>query len=140
VEKVDKDTIYRDADIISIHVPLTGKTRNLITKKEISRMRHGALLINTARGGIVNEKDLFDALKSESLGGAAVDVFEGEPYKGNLASLDQCLLTAHLGSMSFDCRARMEIEATEDAVRFMSGKSLRSPVPKEEYDNQKLTP
>ena len=69
-----------------------------------------------------------------------MDVFEEEPYNGNLASLDQCLLTAHMGSMSVDCRARMEIEATEDAVRFISGEPLRSPVPREEYDNQKLTP
>jgi D-3-phosphoglycerate dehydrogenase len=139
VERVDKDAIYREADIISLHVPLTDKTHNLIMKEQISRMRPGALLINTARGGIVNEQDLFDALQSGHLGGAAIDVFEEEPYTGDLATLDQCLLTAHMGSMSVDCRTRMEIEATEEAVRFISGEPLQSIVPEGESNNQRLS-
>lgn len=138
IERVDKDTLYCEADIISIHVPLTAQTRNLITKREMSRMQSGALLINTARGGIVNEKDLFESLQSGHLAGAAIDVFEEEPYSGNLTSLDQCLLTAHMGSMSVDCRTRMEIEATEEVVRFITGEPLQSVVPGEEYDNQQL--
>jgi len=138
IEWVSKDTIYSEADIISIHVPLTNKTRDLITADHISLMRRGTLLVNTARGGIVNEQDLFDALQSGHLGGAAIDVFGEEPYDGKLTALDQCLLTAHMGSMSVDCRARMEIEATEEAVRFMSGSALQSTVPEEEYDNQRL--
>lgn len=139
VERVEKDVLYREADVISLHVPLTDKTRNLITKEQISRMRPGALLINTARGGIVNERDLFDTLQSGHLGGAAIDVFEGEPYTGDLATLDQCLLTAHMGSMSVDCRTRMEIEAAEEAVRFISGEPLQSIVPEEEFNNQRLS-
>ena len=139
IERSSKDTIYREADIISIHVPLTAGTRNLITKEEISFMQQGTLLINTARGGIINELDLFDALQSQHLGGAAVDVFEQEPYSGNLAGLDQCILTAHMGSMSIDCRNRMEIEAVEEAVRFMRGEPLHSPVPGGEYINQEAT-
>ena len=138
VERSEKNIIYREADIISFHVPLTPKTRNLITKKEISSMKSDALLINTARGGIINEKDLFDALESGCLAGAAIDVFDQEPYTGNLATLDQCLLTAHMGSMSVDCRTRMELEATKEAVRFINGKPLRSVVPEEEYNNQQL--
>ena len=138
VEKVKKDTIYREADIISIHVPLTAQTKNLITTKEIELMRPEALIINTARGGIINELDLFDALRSDKLSGAAIDVFAEEPYFGKLASLDQSLLTAHMGSMSNDCRIRMEIEATEEAVRFISGEPLQSKVPAVEYDNQRL--
>jgi len=137
-EHVDKAMIYREADIISLHVPLTTQTRNLVTKNEIVRMKPGTLLINTARGGIINEQDLFDALQSGHLGGAAIDVFEQEPYNGNLVSLDQCLLTAHMGSMSVDCRARMEIEAAEEAVQFIRGDPLKSQVPQEEYDNQLL--
>ena len=83
IERVDKNTIYNEADIISLHVPLTAKTRNLISQKEISQMRPGTLLINTARGGIINEQDLFDALDTGHLGGAAIDEFEKAPYKGN---------------------------------------------------------
>ena len=99
-------------------------------------MRSDTLLVNTARGGIVNEQDLYEALEAGNLGGAAIDVYEEEPYKGKLASLDQCLLTAHMGSMSIDCRARMEIEAAEEVVRFTMGESLESLVPVEEYDSQ----
>jgi len=139
VERSEKDVIYRDADIISIHVPLTAQTRNLVSTKEISSMRPGTLLINTARGGIINEQDLFSALESGHIAGAAIDVFEQEPYDGDLTSLDQCLLTAHMGSMSVDCRARMEIEATEEVVRFISGELLQSVVPEAEYDNQRLS-
>ena len=138
VERSEKDVIYRDADIISIHVPLTAQTRNLVSRKEISSMRPGTLLINTARGGIINEQDLFNALESGHIAGAAIDVFEQEPYDGDLTSLDQCLLTAHMGSMSVDCRVRMEIEATEEAVRFITGELLQSAVPEAEYDNQRL--
>ena len=82
VEFVDKEKIYAEADIISLHVPLTSNTKNMITKDEISLMRPGTFLINTSRGGIINESDLYWALDSGHLGGAAVDVFEREPYHG----------------------------------------------------------
>jgi D-3-phosphoglycerate dehydrogenase len=100
-------------------------------------MKPGALLINTSRGGIVNEADLAEALRSGHLGGAAIDVFEHEPYSGELTRIESCLLTSHMGSMSVDCRARLEIEATEEAVRFLGGQALRSPVPPEEYEVQR---
>ena len=136
VEFVDKEKIYAEADIISLHVPLTSNTKNMITKDEISLMRPGTFLINTSRGGIINESDLYWALDSGHLGGAAVDVFEREPYHGCLTKLDNCLLTAHMGSMSIDCRTQMEIEASEDACRFIRGEPLRFPVPDAEYQNQ----
>ena len=136
VELVDKEKIYAEADIISLHVPLTSNTKNMITKDEISLMRPGTFLINTSRGGIINESDLYWALDSGHLGGAAVDVFEREPYHGCLTKLDNCLLTAHMGSMSIDCRTQMEIEASEDACRFIRGEPLRFPVPDAEYQNQ----
>lgn len=138
VERVDKESIYREADLISLHVPLNHQTRNLITKKVMSQMRPDSIIINTARGGIVNEKDLFDTLQSGKLAGAAIDVFEDEPYYGNLASLDQCLLTAHMGSMSVDCRTCMEREAVEEVVRFICGQPRQLLVPEEEYTNQQM--
>ncbi len=137
VERTDKESIYREADIISLHVPLTPKTRDLITRKEMACMKPGTLLINTARGGIINEPDLCQALKSGALGGAAIDVFEQEPYEGPLAGLDACLLTAHMGSMSVDCRTQMEIEASAEVTRFIRNETLQSLVPEAEYDNQR---
>ena len=137
IEHTNKETIYKEADIISLHVPLTAKTRNLVTKKELLMMKSDALIINTARGGIINEQDLFEILKSGHLGGVALDAFEEEPYTGNLSTIERCLLTAHMGSMSVDCRARMEIEATEEVIRFISDQPLESVVPAEEYNNRR---
>lgn len=136
VEWVEKDEIYRVADVISLHVPLTGETRNMIRIEHLLLMKKDAVIINTARGGIVNEADLAEVLRSGHLGGAAIDVFDHEPYSGQLAQIERCLLTSHMGSMSIDCRTRMEIEATEEAVRFLTGQSLQGLVPPKEYEVQ----
>ena len=100
-------------------------------------MKPDALIVNTSRGGIINEQDLLEVLKSGHLGGAAIDVFNQEPYRGELASIERCLLTSHMGSMSVDCRTRMEIEATEESVRFLTGRPLNSLVPETEYNMQR---
>mgnify|MGYP001416769759 CR=1 FL=1 len=134
LEWVDKNTIYKEADVISLHVPLTKETKNLIGRSELEMMRPDALLINTARGGIISENDLYEILKEGHLGGAAIDVFEQEPYSGPLCEIEKCLLTSHTGSMSIDCRIRMEIEATEEVVRFAKGQVLKGLVPEEEYE------
>ena len=133
-EWADKNRIYEEADVISLHVPLTHHTKSMIKKAELEMMKSDVLLVNTARGGIVNEDDLYDILMREGIGGAAIDVFEREPYDGPLCNLQNCLLTSHMGSMSEDCRSRMEIEATEEVVRFLTGKPLKSLVPEEEYE------
>jgi D-3-phosphoglycerate dehydrogenase len=140
LEWVGKDKIYREADLITVHVPLTAQTRNMICKPELLAMKTDALLINTARGGIVNERDLAEVMAAGHLAGAAIDVFEHEPYRGPLADIERCLLTCHMGSMSVDCRTRMEIEATEEAVRFLRGEPLQKPVPPAEYDVQRTPP
>jgi len=137
LEWTSKDSIFQQADLLSIHVPLTIKTKGMVGRRELSKMKKDALLINTSRGGIVDEAALFQSLSDGQIGGAAIDVFEQEPYNGPLQELPNCLLTSHMGSMSQDCRTRMEIEATEDAIRFLQGKPLLSPVPPEEYDLQK---
>jgi D-3-phosphoglycerate dehydrogenase len=137
LEWVDKEEIYRSADVITLHLPLTMQTRNMIGRTQLMQMKPDALLINTSRGGIINEPELTEVLKSGHLGGVAIDVFTHEPYKGELAAIPRCLLTCHMGSMSVDCRTRMEIEATEDAVRFLTGQPVRSPVPRDEYDVQR---
>jgi len=136
LEWVAKETIYREADVISVHLPMTKQTRNMIGTEQLRLMKPDALLINTSRGGIINEADLYQVLSEGHLGGAAIDVFQEEPYAGPLGEIDRCLLTSHMGSMSIDCRSRMELEATEEAVRYLSGLDLGSRVPEDEYDSQ----
>ena len=123
--------------MISLHLPLTVHTKNMVRREQLLQIKPDAMLINTSRGGIINEQDLAEVLKSGHLSGAAIDVFEQEPYSGQLAGIDRCLLTSHMGSMSVDCRTRMEIEATEEAVRYLSGQSLQGIVPPAEYDVQR---
>ena len=130
----DKETIYRNADIVTLHLPLTPLTRGLVGSAEMNLMKPTASLINTARGGIINEEDLAAALRDGLVAAAAIDVFEHEPYAGDLIRLENCLLTSHMGSMSEDCRARMETEAVEEIVRFFSDEPFANPIPQEEYD------
>jgi len=138
LEWTDKEEIYKQADVICLHVPLTAYTKNMIRSEHLNLMKSDAIIINTSRGGIINEQDLADALNAGHLAGAAIDVFEKEPYTGPLADIERCLLTSHMGSMSIDCRSNMEIQATKEAVRFLSGELLEGEVPKEEYDVQRM--
>ena len=133
---VTKERIYKEADIISLHLPLTHLTKNMIRREQLLSMKPEAMIINTSRGGIINESDLYDVMMKGHLSGAAIDVFEHEPYTGKLAEIERCLLTAHMGSMSIDCRTQMEVEATEEAIRFLAGELLESEVPQAEYDIQ----
>lgn len=137
VEQVNLETLLRASDIISVHVPLTKKTVNLINEKSFSMMKPSSVIVNTARGGIINEEALHSALIQAKIQGAAMDVFEVEPYKGPLSQLENCLLTSHMGSMSFDCRSRMELEATQDVLHFFKTAQLLQPVPETEYDLKK---
>jgi D-3-phosphoglycerate dehydrogenase len=137
VEWSDKEEIYKRSDIVTLHLPLTAETKNMITESHLLSMKTDAIIINTSRGGIINEGDLYKVMQSGHLSGAAIDVFDNEPYDGDLNKIERCLLTAHMGSMSIDCRTRMEIEATEEAVRFLTGKTLKGLVPEEEYEVQR---
>jgi len=136
VNFVSKEFLYENADVISFHVPLTSKTKNMVRYEHLIKMKSDAVIINTSRGGIVNEDDLYKVMKSGHLSGAAVDVFDKEPYDGKLNKLDNIILTAHMGSMSKDCRSTMEIEATEEAIRFIKGEKLIGLVPDDEYEVQ----
>ena len=133
---VEKTDIYERADVISVHVPLTARTENMIAAAELSLMKSDAILINTSRGGIINEADLAAALRAGRIGGAAIDVFCEEPYSGELAGLDRCLITCHMGSMSIDCRMRMELEATENVLQFLRDGAPVQAVPEDEYQIQ----
>lgn len=128
VKFATKVEVLKYSDIISVNLPLKKDTLDYIASKELDLMQPHAILINTARGGIVNEQDLYEALKNGILAGAAVDVFEEEPYKGNLCELDNCLLTCHMGASTVDSRTDMEVQAVEEAIRFKNGKALKNEV------------
>jgi len=138
VKSCSKDFIYENCDLITLHVPLTSETFNMISIDQLTKMRSHAYIINSSRGGIINEEDLILALESGVIAGAAIDTYEEEPYFGKLSLLNNCINTAHMGSMTVDCRANMEIEATKEVIRFFNMEPLLSEVPEDEYKAQIL--
>lgn len=101
VKMTDFDTLLSTSDIISVHVPLTLQTKQLINKAALSKMKNTSLFVNTARGGIVNQRDLIDALKNGDISGACLDVFESEPLPidSELRNLGNVILTPHTAGM-----------------------------------------
>ncbi|MDW7776913.1 MAG: phosphoglycerate dehydrogenase [Methanosarcinales archaeon] len=128
VEFVSKDHVLKNSDIVSVNMPLNKNTYNFITSNELQKMKSNAILINTARGGIVNENDLHAALKDNIIAGAGTDVFEGEPYKGKLIELDNCVLTCHMGASTIESRTDMETQAVEEVIRFKNNQPLKNEV------------
>lgn len=128
IEYVSKDELFKQSDIISIHTPLTKETIDLITIKELKMMKPSAILINTARGGIVRERDLHFALQEKIISAAALDVFEDEPYMGVLVELDNCLLTSHMGAATIENRFDMELQATQEVICLLKGEPLNNEI------------
>jgi len=118
------------ADIITIHTPLTPETKNLIRKETFLRMKKGVIIINCARGGIVNELDLYEAVKSGIVGEAALDVFEKEPPgKDNpLLKLDELVFTPHLGASTEEAQTKVSVAIAEQIVDFFINGAVRNAV------------
>ena len=116
IELVSLEELISESDIISLHIPLTDENKNIIGKKELSIMKKNVLIINTARGGLIDEKALIDALEMKSIGGVAIDAFEVEPYKGRLLEFNNVILTPHIGSYTKETRKKMEIETVENMI------------------------
>jgi glyoxylate reductase len=118
------------ADVLSIHVPLTDATRGRFGERELLRMKEGSILVNTARGPIVDEAALVAALSSRHLLGAGLDVYQREPQiHPGLVSLPNVVLLPHLGSATFETRLAMARLACEEIARFARGESPLHPVP-----------
>ncbi len=129
VEYVDRDTLFRESDFVSIHVPLTEKTRHAVSRDEFELMRPSAVLVNTSRGPVVDEKALAVALKQGQIASAGLDVFEDEPVvEPGLLALDNVVLVPHIGSASIKTRTRMCTMAAENAVAVLSGQRPPNPV------------
>ena len=121
-QKVDLPTLLKESDFITLHVPLTPETHHLIGQKELQLMKPTAFLINTARGPVVDEKALYQALKEKRIAGAALDVFENEPHiTPGLADLPNVVLTPHIGSATVETRNRMAEMAAQNLIRFFQG-------------------
>ena len=124
VERVDFDELLSTSDIVTLHVPLTGRNRGLIGRRELDLMRETAVLVNTGRGGVVDEAALIDALRAGAIRGAALDVTEVEPIEMDnpLLQLDNVVLLPHLGSATVATRDRMATMAAESLVAILDGR------------------
>ena len=118
---IDKINGIEIADYISIHLPLNADTKNFIDEQELSTMKETAIVINTARGGIINESSLVYALQNKKILGAGLDVFENEPPDKNhpLFNLDNVILSPHNAALTIECRKRMAVESAENIAFFL---------------------
>ena len=122
---IEKNQGLAIADFITIHLPLNGDTKNFISQTELNVMKKNSILVNTSRGGIVNENDLCIALESKKIQGAGMDVFVSEPPESNhpFFKLDNILLTPHNAALTLECRERMSLEASQNIVFFLKNMS-----------------
>ena len=118
---IDKSDGLKIADYISIHLPLNTDTKNFIDEQELSIMKKTSIVVNTARGGIINEASLVSALQNKKILGAGLDVFEKEPPDENhpLFNLDNVILSPHNAALTIECRKRMAIESAENIAFFL---------------------
>ncbi|TAN40137.1 MAG: phosphoglycerate dehydrogenase, partial [Nitrospirae bacterium] len=129
IRKGSLEEIFTESDFITIHSPMTAETKNLINEKTISMMKNGVRIINCARGGIVNEKDLFAALQSGKVAGAALDVFEKEPPTDNpLLTLENLVCTPHLGASTEEAQENVALAVAEQIADYLVHGTIRNAV------------
>lgn len=121
-ERADLKTLLRRSDFITLHTPLNEESKHLIGEKELKLMKKTAILVNTARGAVIDEQALCQCLKNREIAAAALDVFEREPHiTEELYTLDNVILVPHIGTATIDCRIAMAEEALENIRNFLSG-------------------
>jgi glyoxylate reductase len=127
--RVELDELLRTADVVSIHAPLMDETRHLINAESLGQMKETAYLVNSARGPIVDEAALVDALKAGKIAGAGLDVFENEPdVHPGLLELDNVVILPHLGSATIETRTAMGVLAAKNAIAVLNGDKPPTPV------------
>lgn len=126
----DLDTLLGMSDFVTLHVPLNEGTRHLINRESLAKTKKGAFIINTSRGGIVDEKDLHDAIESGRIAGAGLDVFEHEPPAGEspLILLDKVIATPHLGGSTEEAKARVALDMAHQIIDFARDGVIRNSV------------
>ena len=122
---VDFDEGLNIADFISVHMPLNEKTKNMISKIQLIKMKKTCILVNTSRGGIINEQDLIWALTNKEIYGAGMDVYEQEPpsIDNPLFKLNNIILTPHIAGLALECRKRMAVETCENVLHYLNDRS-----------------
>jgi glyoxylate reductase len=131
---VDRETLLREADFLTLHVPLTPEIHHLISARELALMKPKAYLINTARGKVVDEAALVEALRSRQIAGAGLDVFENEPHvHPGLVALPNVVLSPHVGSATAETRLAMAMLAAENLLAVLEGQRPPNPVNPEIY-------
>lgn len=139
VKYCDLDTLLSESDVVSLHVPLSDETRHLIDKSAFEKMKKGAFLINTARGAVVNERDLVEALRSGYLAGAALDVFENDPdITPELFYMSQVITTPHIASATWEARNKMGEMAVGAILDFMAGNKPANLVDESVWDKRRV--
>jgi D-3-phosphoglycerate dehydrogenase len=132
VKLVTHDEIYKNCDIITVHTPLTDETRNMIGAREMAKMKDGVILINAARGGIINEEALLEGLKSGKVAGAAIDVYSEEPPKSvilkELIAQDRLVVTPHLGANTFEAQVNVAVDVSKEILNYLDEKPLENAV------------
>ena len=130
VALVELDALWREADVISLHVPLTEQTRNLVDAATLAKMKKGAILVNCARGGIVDEAALAASLRSGHLGGAGLDVFDPEPPPADhpLFGLDNVVLTPHLGASTEEAQVAVAVAVAEQLAAYLKAGVVKNAV------------
>jgi glyoxylate reductase len=134
-QPVDMDTLLRTSDFVSIHVPLTEKTRHLVNAEFLAKMKLNSILVNTSRGGVVDQAALYDVLKVKKIFAAALDVTDPEPLPidSPLLELENCLIVPHLGSASQNTRDMMSVLAAENLIAGLKNERLPNCVNPEVY-------
>ena len=117
IKLVTFSKLLKTSDIISLHINVNSHSTPIFNLDEFNQMKSDSVIVNTARGSIINEDDLFYALKNKLIGGACLDVFTKEPYKGKLRKIKNIILTPHIGSYVSEIRNEMEIEAATSALK-----------------------
>jgi D-3-phosphoglycerate dehydrogenase len=112
VRLVPLQQLLAEADIVTIHTALTAESSGMLGRRELAQMKNGALLINTARGAVIDEDALYEALSSGKLAGAALDVLPREPYDGKLLSLESIVFSSHVGANTYEAQRRIGKEIT----------------------------
>lgn len=129
IKGVTLDELFARSDYITVHTPMTKETRNIINADAFRKMKKGVYVINCARGGIVNEEDLYQAIQSGTVAGAALDVFKQEPPKDNpLVGLDQVVATPHLGAATDEAQENVAIAVAEQVIDFLGNGTIRNAV------------
>jgi glyoxylate reductase len=139
IEFADLDRLFAESDFLTLHIPLSKETRHMINKDSIYKMKKGVNIVNTARGAIIKEQDLVDALRDGHVGGAALDVFENEPnINPELFAMGNVVITPHIASATWEARNKMGEQAVDAIIAVLEGRKPETIVNEEVWEKRRI--